>query len=449
MAVFDKDQVGQSTAKKKITVNDVKVGSKTKAGATATGELTVKAAAAPRNPLAGTAYTAAKAAATGSAAKPTNQVALSALPKILSTSTLADQDKVQSENTIAKIKTIYPTKITTGTTSTGSTGSTKSSGSSGSSGGGSGSTGTGTAATGYSPYYNTRGDLATKYQNYLNTLGAGLTVDGIWGKNTEAAYQTYKNAFDNWIASGMQSPTAQGTTATQTGYNPTAGTMAGINPEQFMALLSTFQTKYQGRDDAELRQAALDQAQAQYEADALAAQQQNERYQQSVRDQLADLLSQYGMQRSELSDQYAKQNNQVQRMLTERGMGRSTYAGDMAQNTNQQLNKALDQYAQQYNQQRQQLTGQAATYAQQTADTLNQLLKNRAANINTAYNQLYESEAARRQANQQEQNAIVQNLLSMLSNRNLTEQQLAEQIRQFNAQLGENTRQFNAQMALR
>ena len=90
-----------------------------------------------------------------------------------------------------------------GGTGSGGAGSSSSSGSSaGGSAGASGATGSnGSAGSGRSEYWGTRGDLAKEYQEWLNSQGAGLSVDGIWGKNTENAYQQNKSAFEEWLKS--------------------------------------------------------------------------------------------------------------------------------------------------------------------------------------------------------------------------------------------------------
>ena len=130
-------------------------------------------------------------------------------------------------------------------------------------------------------------------------------------------------------------------------------------------------------------------------------------------------------------------------MLTARGLGRSSYAGDVAQNNVNNASEALSKLLSDYAASAGQLSAQGAMYNRQTADTLSQLMRDRAGNVSNAYNQLKSEEYERGKAAQDSYNQIVNNLQSMLGDRNLTQQQLAESIRQFNEQLKENRRQFD------
>ena len=161
-----------------------------------------------------------------------------------------------------------------GGTGSGGTGSSSSSGgSAGGSAGASGATGSnGSAGSGRSEYWGTRGDLAKEYQEWLNSQGAGLSVDGIWGKNTENAYQQNKSAFEEWLKS--KDAGASGGDAGTGGTGTT--TTAGINSGDLEALLKQYQTgAYTPRSDEELRAAAEVQYEAEYNANVLAAKQKN------------------------------------------------------------------------------------------------------------------------------------------------------------------------------
>lgn len=332
----------------------------------------------------------------------------------------------------------------TGSGGTGS-GGAGSSGSSGSSAGGSasasGATGSnGSAGSGRSEYWGTRGDLAKEYQQWLNSQGAGLSVDGIWGKNTENAYQQNKSAFEEWLKG--KGAGASGGDAGTGGTGTT--TTAGINSGDLEALLKQYQTgAYTPRSDEELRAAAEAQYKAEYNANVLAAKQKNEEYQQSINQQIASLQKVLSENQAATQKQYELNGNALQRMLTARGLGRSSYAGDVAQNNVNNASEALSKLLSDYAASAGQLSAQGAMYNRQTADTLSQLMRDRAGNVSNAYNQLKSEEYERGKAAQDSYNQIVNNLQSMLGDRNLTQQQLAESIRQFNEQLKENQRQFN------
>ena len=329
----------------------------------------------------------------------------------------------------------------TGSGGTGSSGAGSSGGSAGGSASASSATGSnGSASSGRSEYWNTRGDLAKEYQEWLNSQGAGLTVDGIWGKNTENAYQQNKSAFEEWLAG--KDAGASGGDAGTGGTGTT--TTAGINSGDLEALLKQYQTgAYTPRSDEELRAAAEAQYEAEYNANVLAAQQKNEEYQQSINQQIASLQKVLSENQAATQKQYELNGNALQRMLTARGLGRSSYAGDVAQNNVNNASEALSKLLSDYAASAGQLSAQGAMYNRQTADTLSQLMRDRASNVSSAYNQLKSEEYERGKAAQDSYNQIVNNLQSMLSDRSLTQQQLAESIRQFNEQLKENKRQFD------
>ena len=329
-----------------------------------------------------------------------------------------------------------------GGTGSGGAGSSSSSGSSaGGSASASGATGSnGSAGSGRSEYWGTRGDLAKEYQEWLNSQGAGLSVDGIWGKNTENAYQQNKSAFEEWLKS--KGAGASGGDAGTGGTGTT--TTAGINSGDLEALLKQYQTgAYTPRSDEELRAAAEAQYEAEYNANVLAAKQKNEEYQQSINQQIASLQKVLSENQAATQKQYELNGNALQRMLTARGLGRSSYAGDVAQNNVNNASEALSKLLSDYAASAGQLSAQGAMYNRQTADTLSQLMRDRAGNVSNAYNQLKSEEYERGKAAQDSYNQIVNNLQSMLGDRNLTQQQLAESIRQFNEQLKENKRQYD------
>lgn len=330
-----------------------------------------------------------------------------------------------------------------------------------------------------SEYYNTRGEQAKQFQRYLNSQGAGLAVDGIWGKKTEAAYQANKESFDAWRAGNSDTSSNYGQSGdsvkqmqqqlnsqgaglavdgiwgpkTEAAYQASQGgssgagsgssdpggsgstTTAGISSSDLEDLLGQYQTpSYTPKTEQQLRDEAKAQYASQYNAQKLAAEQKNAAYQQSINAQIEALGQQLAENQAETARQYQLNGAQLQRMLTARGMGRSTYAGDVAQNNLNALAGALSKLLTSYNTSANALRSQGALYAQQTADQLAQLLSDNATNVQNAYNQLKDADLERQQAAQSAYNQLVGNLQQMLSDRNLTQQQLAESIRQFNEQ---------------
>ncbi|NLG25048.1 MAG: hypothetical protein GX558_06805 [Clostridiales bacterium] len=150
-----------------------------------------------------------------------------------------------------------------------------------------------------SQYYGLKGNLVKKYQKMLNSLGANLKVDGVWGKLTESAYNRYMDSFQNLL-------------------NP--------QPEEEEAPLARID--FAPRTDEELRSQAENRYGSLYEADIAAAQSSAaagqaaltrliDALEPALRAQLADLAARYAAARQSLSDQ-----------ALSRGLGRSSYLID-------------------------------------------------------------------------------------------------------------------------
>ena len=278
-----------------------------------------------------------------------------------------------------------------------------------------------TTTTGNSEYYNTRGDTAKLYQAYLNTQGEKLNVDGIWGKKTEAAYQRNKDAFEAWL-NGGGTDSAGGTGGTGTSA-PT--TIAGINSADLSGLMSQYQQPtYNAKSDEELRKEAEAMYETKYNADKLAAEQKNDAYQLAIQQQIDALTSALGKSQQDTQKSYEQTGNRLQRLLTARGMGRSTYAGDVAQKNESNMQKALGELLTDYQSKTGQLAQQGAQYRQQTADTLAQLLKDKQTNIDNYLYQLQGREYDRTTSTQDRYNSLVSSLQQMLNSTSLSQQQM-------------------------
>ena len=277
-----------------------------------------------------------------------------------------------------------------------------------------------TTTTGNSEYYNTRGDTAKMYQAYLNTQGEKLNVDGIWGKKTEAAYQRNKDAFEAWLKGGGTD--SAGGTGTGTSA-PT--TIAGINSSDLSGLMSQYQQPtYNAKSDDELRKEAEAMYETKYNADKLAAEQKNDAYQLAIQQQIDALTSALGKSQQDTQKSYEQTGNRLQRLLTARGMGRSTYAGDVAQKNESNMQKALGELLTDYQSKTGQLAQQGAQYRQQTADTLAQLLKDKQTNIDNYLYQLQGREYDRTTSTQDRYNSLVSSLQQMLNSTSLSQQQM-------------------------
>lgn len=276
-----------------------------------------------------------------------------------------------------------------------------------------------------SQYYNTRGDTAKMYQAYLNTQGEKLNVDGIWGKKTEAAYQRNKDAFDKWLKGGGSDGGGSGGSSGSSGSGNT--TIAGINGSDLSGLMNQYQQpSYTSKSESELRKEAEAMYESKYNADKLAAEQRNEAYQLAIKQQMDALTSALGKSQEDTQKSYERTGNQLQRMLTQRGMGRSTYAGDVAQNNYNGMQKALGELLSSYQAKTGQLAQQGAQYQQQTADVLAQLLKDKESNISNYLYQLQGREHDRVTGSQDRYNSLVSQLQQLLNGNSLSQQQMEQ-----------------------
>ena len=273
-----------------------------------------------------------------------------------------------------------------------------------------------------SRYYNSRGDDVRRYQQYLNGLGASLKVDGIWGKKTEAAYDRYRDEFDRWLG------------ARGGGFDS-----GGVDSDSLAALLSAFRLpSYQEQTEAQLRQAASAQYAPRYNAEAEALRAQNARNQQALAQRQTALDAEQAQQAAATRAQYEQNAAALQRMLTARGMGRSTYAGDVAQRQSENLLGALDALSARYAADRADLRQQSQQYDDAANAALARLMNDRRDSEEAYYQKLLAQQQTARSQADSAYNSIVQALMQLLSTDDYRRQQLAQQASQFaeNLKLG-------------
>ena len=144
-----------------------------------------------------------------------------------------------------------------------------------------------------SSYYGTRGNSVIEMQKQLNKLGANLQVDGIWGKNTEAAYSAYKD----YLGDGSNSKTT-------------------INMLKYTPL-----TDEQIQNTAEQKAGVYD---AQIEKNNQDA--ENSKY--TLEQKKAALSDQTNTKQKALIDAYTKSRKKLAEDTLSKGMARSSYAKD-------------------------------------------------------------------------------------------------------------------------
>lgn len=172
-----------------------------------------------------------------------------------------------------------------------------------------------------------RGSDVKKVQEQLNSQGAGLKLDGIWGPKTEAAYQAYVNSGGN----GMNTTTSTyGSYSSPQGYAAPPNLSVGyqmpseaqlqamanaeVNPQYDQALAALEQQYYQGLGDIESNVAARGMGRSSYLTDSQAAltktsADQKSRTELARQQALAGLMAQRRMEAQQLGLQVDTQNN--------------------------------------------------------------------------------------------------------------------------------------------
>ncbi len=157
-----------------------------------------------------------------------------------------------------------------------------------------------------STYYGSKGNSVIEVQKQLNKLGANLKVDGIWGKNTEAAYNTYKSSLGN---------SNSGTTVNMMGYTPLT--------------------------DAQIQQTAKQKADTKYDWQISQASQKAD-YNKYLLEQKKEALSPtYDAKEKALQAAYAKTKQKLAEDTLSRGMARSSYASDVQNEANSEQDSEI------------------------------------------------------------------------------------------------------------
>ena len=146
-----------------------------------------------------------------------------------------------------------------------------------------------------SQYYGLKGSLVRDYQQKLNSLGANLRVDGVWGKKTERAYNLLMDEFNDLVYGRTQEEEPEEQLPAQQAYEFTPRTERQL-------------TDY----DEKLRA-------AEKSANARAA---------STQAMIAALTPLYEQQLASLSQQYHSGREYLSNQALSRGLGRSTYLTD-------------------------------------------------------------------------------------------------------------------------
>lgn len=150
-----------------------------------------------------------------------------------------------------------------------------------------------------SKYYGSKGNSVISIQKQLNKLGANLKVDGIWGKNTESAYNAYKNYL------GASDPSS---TLSMMEYTP-------MTDEQ---ITSTAQQKADSEYDWQISQKNDSAAYDKY----------------LLEQKKGEVSNTYDSKEKALQEAYAQTKKKLAEDTLSRGMGRSSYAKDVQDEAN-------------------------------------------------------------------------------------------------------------------
>ena len=192
--------------------------------------------------------------------------------------------------------------------------------------------------------------------------------------------------------------------------------------------------QYQARTEDELRERATGEYQSYYDQLRLAAQQAQDRSVLALNQQRENIGRTYDEQREASLRQYQNAYSQADRSMLNRGMQRSTYAGQTLANIATQGAEAQQQLWTRQGQDQGQVDAQIAQLATQLAQQLNQYDASQASDILNRIRALEDQDYERGVQNMQYRNTL--------------SSQIYEYLMQ-NAQFEENKRQFNQKMRMK
>ena len=307
-----------------------------------------------------------------------------------------------------------------------------------------------------------------KIQEQLNAAGASITVDGIWGKNTQAAYNQYGSNLSGGSSASSGSTTTATTPSTSNNYIDQLQTLITQMQTSGNFTPSEYKNPYADqllqltapKTDEEYRQQAQNQYMPQYNAQVEALKQAAEKEQLGYQQQLQQLATAMQDSRESTNATYAKNISDLNNNMLRRGMARSSYAAQTEANARTGWANALSKVERDYQsnvnyvgQQQQLATSQLAQsvarlesdLATQIANYEQTLRGNDKAAQMQAYQQLssaYDSWAQQQEqlkaAAQQQQTSNLATLLQFLADYQQNENQ-------FNQQMQLNRDQFNWQ----
>ncbi len=293
--------------------------------------------------------------------------------------------------------------------------------------------------------YGSKGGDVTALQNALNAAGYGLTVDGIFGKNTLAAVKSYQQAKGLAVDGIVGANTWGALNSASAGGSSSGGASAtGGQSQALQDLISQLQQQtYTPKTDEEMRQQAEGEYQSYYDQLRLAAQQQKESTDLALQQQREGLQASYDKQREQSEKAYGDAYSTAGREQLERGMARSSYGAQTLANIDTQGAEAQQAISEQQTAAEGNIDAQRTQLASQLAAQISQYSASQAADVLNRMRELEDQEYDRSTAAQQYNNSLAQQIYQMI----YQEQRDSIEDQQWQQEFAENTRQFNASLA--
>jgi peptidoglycan hydrolase-like protein with peptidoglycan-binding domain len=320
-----------------------------------------------------------------------------------------------------------------------------------------GASAAGTSATQTS---GTAGDYTGAYDTSpIYASGSGTSV-----QTSTAGGAAYASALDPWFGTVFEGAGGSAYTPAATGasavYTPTAGadgtdgaggsggdgTGSGSSSTEqyreypFGEMMDQLDMgRYEAKSDEELEKEARALYDPVYNAEKMGLEQERERTALMLDQQLSGMGTSYDRQREDTQTAYDQAVSDAGLSMLSRGMQRSSYGAQVQGNIAAQGARARDDINTAQTTAENNLRAQGALYDQQYQQSLTRLATDYETNVMNQRNQLAAREYDRAFASQQ----AINNLNLALYEASRMEAQMAEQIRQWNADYEEGKRQFN------
>lgn len=281
-----------------------------------------------------------------------------------------------------------------------------------------------------------RGDEVINLQNMLNQQGYNLTVDGIFGAQTQAAVKQYQQA----RGLAVDGIVGANTWGALTGGGGASGSVSGSvsGGIDLEALYANLQRGggYTPLSDNQIRQQAENKYNPIFNQSKLSAQQAYETASLALQQQLEALAPTYDKQRETTAQAFSQARSNADRQALTRGMQRSSYNAATLGNIDIAGAKAQDEIGAAQVRDENAINQKKALNATQLAQYIRQLETDYETNIAAYSDAIRDRDYDRAAAARSEANALELELA-----------RLSQSNYQWAAEFAENQRQFNQSLA--